>query len=243
MTVSAKTPLFQSIAQALRVDIAEGAYAAGTKLPTEAALADRFGVNRHTVRHALELLADEGLVKSRRGSGTRVVGRPIDYPLGRRVRFHQNLSEAGRAADKRVLSVELRSATAEDTRVLKLPEGTEVCVRRGVSLADGAPVAFGESRFPAHRLPGIAAALKAQTSVTAALRDVGVADYTRASTRMSAERATATLALHLEISEGDPVLYTSSVNVDPDGQVVEFGQTWFAGARVVLTVDQAEFER
>lgn len=242
MTTVSKTPLFQSIARALRSDMAEGAYPSGRKLPTEAELAARFGVNRHTVRHALRVLAEEGLVQSRRGSGTRVIGRPIDYALGKRVRFHQNLAEAGRAAGKRILSTEVRGATQEDARVLMLPVGAEVCIRRGISMADGAPVAFGESRFPEHRLPGLAAALEDSVSITASLRDVGIDDYTRASTRVSAERATPTVALHLGLTEGDPVLLTSSINMGPDGQVVEHGQTWFAGSRVVLTLDRSEFE-
>lgn len=242
MTIASRTPLFQSIAQALRSDIAEGAYPSGSKLPTEAELAARFGVNRHTVRHALGVLADEGLVQSRRGSGTRVVGRPIDYALGKRVRFHQNLADAGRAAGKRVLSTEVRGATEDDARVLKVPVGAPVCIRRGVSMADGAPVAFGESRFPEHRLPGLAEALEDSISITASLRAVGIEDYTRASTRVTAERATPTVALHLGLTEGDPVLHTSSINVGPDGQVVEYGQTWFAGSRVVLTLDRSEFE-
>lgn len=242
MTTIPKTPLFQSIAQALRSDIAQGAYSSGSKLPTEAELAARFGVNRHTVRHALEVLAEDGLVQSRRGSGTRVVGRPIDYALGKRVRFHQNLAEAGRDADKRILSTEVRDATDEDARVLKLPLGAPVCIRRGVSMADDVPVAFGESRFPEHRLPGLAAVLEERVSVTASLKAMGIEDYTRASTRVTAERATPTVALHLGLAEGDPVLRTSSINVDPIGQVLEHGQTWFAGSRVVLTLDHSEFE-
>ena len=242
MNVSSKTHLFQSIAQALRSDIAEGAYPSGRKLPTEAELAARFGVNRHTVRHALSVLTDEGLVQSRRGSGTVVVGRPLDYPLGKRVRFHQNLAEAGRDADKRVLSLEVRDATDKDARVLKVPLGAPVCIRRGVSMADSSPVAFSESRFPEHWLPGLAAALEDSASITAALSQVGIDDYTRATTRVAAERATATMALHLGLSEGDPVLYTSSTNIDAKGRVVEYGQTWFAGARVVLTLDHREFE-
>ncbi|MDJ1008854.1 MAG: phosphonate metabolism transcriptional regulator PhnF [Paracoccaceae bacterium] len=241
MTAPKRTPLFQFIAQALRGDIAEGAYPPGAKLPAESALADRFGVNRHTVRHALQVLAGEGLVRSRRGSGTVVVGRPIDYRLGTRVRFHQNLLAAGLTPDKKVLSVDIREATADDARILKLPQGAPVCVYAAVSFADGAPMAMAESRFPEHRLPGLAAALGRTSSITAALAEVGVADYTRASTRLSAERATPDIALHLGLSEGDPLLHTSSVNVDADGRVVEFGRTWFAGSRVVLTIDREAF--
>ena len=82
------TPIFQAIAAELRSDIAEGRYPAGAKLPTEKNLSVRFGVNRHTVRHALSHLIEEGLIKSRRGAGTFVRAQPTDYPLGRRGRFH-----------------------------------------------------------------------------------------------------------------------------------------------------------
>jgi DNA-binding transcriptional regulator YhcF (GntR family) len=74
------TPLWAAIARSLREDIAEGRYAPGDKLPTEAVLSERHGVNRHTVRHALAALVDEGLVRTRRGAGAFVAGRPADYP-------------------------------------------------------------------------------------------------------------------------------------------------------------------
>lgn len=50
-----------------------GAHPVGARLPTETSLCQRFGVSRHTVRDALRMLRDEGLVASRRGSGTVVV--------------------------------------------------------------------------------------------------------------------------------------------------------------------------
>ena len=51
-----KTPLWQAIADTLRAEITSGHYPPGDRLPSEAALATRFGVNRHTVRHALAQL-------------------------------------------------------------------------------------------------------------------------------------------------------------------------------------------
>lgn len=92
---SGKTPVWKAIANALRADLAEGRYTAGDKLPTEAALADRFGVNRHTVRHGISALVEEGLVRTRRGAGAFVAATPTDYPIGERVRFHENLIAAG----------------------------------------------------------------------------------------------------------------------------------------------------
>lgn len=234
---SGKTPIWRAIADALRSDLAEGRYGAGDKLPTEAALADRFGVNRHTVRHGLSVLVEEGLVRTRRGAGAFVATTPTDYPIGQRVRFHENLIAAGRRPEKRVLALDERSATQGEAAALQIAAGDLVCVYHGLSLSDGQPIAVVESLFPLSRLSGVTAALRQNSSVTDALKVAGVMDYTRASTRLTAVRATATHALHLQVAEGDPLLRSTSVNIDDGGHPVEYGRTWFAGDRVTLTMD------
>ena len=235
--IGPKTPIWQAIADALRSDLAEGRYNPGDKLPTEAALADRFGVNRHTVRHGISALVDQGLIRTRRGAGAFVAATPTDYPIGKRVRFHENLIAAGRIPQKRVLHLSQRAATPGEASALAIGPGDLVCAYHGLSLADAQPIAVFESLFPLSRLAGITAALDQTSSVTGALRAVGVLDYTRASTRLTATRATATQALHLQLAEGDPLLRSSGVNVAEDGQPVEYGRTWFAGDRVTLTLD------
>lgn len=233
----AKTPIWKAIADALRSDLAEGRYRTGDKLPTEAALAERFGVNRHTVRHGISALSEEGLLHSRRGAGVFVAATPTDYPIGQRVRFHENLTAAGRRPEKRVLHVEERAATSGEARVLHIEPGAPVCAYHGLSLADGQPIALFESLFPLARLQRITSALSETSSVTEALRTAGVMDYTRTSTRLTAVRANATQALHLLLSEGDPLLRSTSVNSEPEGAPVEYGRTWFAGDRITLTLD------
>lgn len=232
-----KTPIWKAIANALRSDLAEGRYAPGDKLPTEAALSLRFGVNRHTVRHGISALVDEGLIRTRRGAGAFVAATPTDYPIGKRVRFHENLAAAGRRPEKRVLHIESRAATTGEAEALHIPPGDQICAYHGLSLADGQPMAVFESLFPLARLPDIATALEASSGVTEALRFAGVSDYTRATTRLTAVRATVTQALHLLVTEGDPLLRSSSVNVDEQGQPVEYGRTWFAGDRITLTLE------
>jgi len=232
-----KTPIWRSIADSLRGEIADGHYEKGARLPTEMALAERFGVNRHTVRHALASLIDEGLLHARRGSGTFVLSKPLDYPLSERVRFHQNLLAAGRMPDKKVLSVELRACSDDDARRLKLKTGDQIAVYHALSFADGTPVALAESRFPETRLPGLARALEEGGGVTRALEKIGVSDYVRSSTRLTATKATPTQALHLRVQEGAPLLLTQSLSKDTDGRPVEYGQTWFASERITLTLD------
>ncbi|MGB0958977.1 MAG: phosphonate metabolism transcriptional regulator PhnF [Halocynthiibacter sp.] len=236
-TPTRRTPVWRSIAADLRADIAEERYSQGDKLPTEAVLSKRFGVNRHTVRHALTQLIEEGLVHTRRGSGSFVTAQPTDYPIGKRVRFHENLLAAGRTPRKHILSLEKRAATKGEARALQIKSGAEILAYHGVSLGDGLPVALAESLYPLERLEGLEDAMRSSSGITEALKMIGVADYTRISTRITATLATATQALHLRVNEGAPLLRTSSVSVAEDRQPIELGRTWFSGDRVTLTLD------
>lgn len=229
-----RTPIWQTIAATLRSEIAQGLYPEGTKLPTEADLAARFGVNRHTVRQAIAALGAEGLTVSRRGAGVFVAGRPpADYPLGRRVRFHQNIAASGRSPSREVTRIETRPASPDEAAALGCDH---VHVFEGISKGDGLPLAVFRSVFPAARFPDLPQALARLGSVTAALAEQGLADYTRASTRVTAKLARGPRALLLGVAEGAPILRTEALNIDAAGQPVEYGVTWFAGDRVALSI-------
>jgi GntR family phosphonate transport system transcriptional regulator len=232
----AKDALWAAIASTLTDEIQAGHYGPGDKLPTEATLSVRFGVNRHTVRHALAALAERGIVHSRRGAGVFVAQRPTDYPLGRRVRFHQNVLAAGLTPSRRINRAETRPCDAEEARTLRLKPGEAVHVVEGVSLADGQPIAAFRSVFPAARFPELLARVRETGSITEALKGSGLPDYTRAETRLTAQLADPVLAVALSVKPGAPVMRTVAVNVDPAGRPVELGTTWFAGERVTLTV-------
>ncbi|WP_282120764.1 phosphonate metabolism transcriptional regulator PhnF [Ruegeria atlantica] len=233
-----KTPVWKSIALNLTSDIAEGRYNTGDRLPTEAQLAAKHGVNRHTVRRALSDLADQGLVHARRGAGVFVAARPTDYAIGKRVRYHKSISASGKIPGKKILTLTTRAADETEAEALEIASGDQVHVYDGLSLADGQPIGLFQSVFPADRLPGILEALSETESVTKALQHCGVKDYTRISTRLNARAATATQALHLRLTEGAPVLYSVGINADPNGLPIEFGRTVFAGDRVTLTLNE-----
>jgi GntR family phosphonate transport system transcriptional regulator len=234
--MTSRTPIWKAIATNLRDAIAQNLYGPGDKLPTEAALAARYGVNRHTVRQALADLADSGLVHARRGAGVFVMQTPTDYPIGKRVRFHQNLKAAGHTPAKTVLFLETRAANETERDALELATPAHVHVYEGLSLSDDQPIAMFQSVFPATRCPDLLDHLRENPSVTEALRKAGVSDYTRRETRVNAKLANATQALHLRISEHAPILRTIGINVDSAGTPIEVGRTWFAGDRVTLTL-------
>ena len=232
-----RSSLWSTIAATLADEIAQGRYAAGDRLPSEAQLAARFGVNRHTLRRAVADLSWRGLVQARMGAGVFVAeGRRIDYPIGRRVRFHASLAAQGTTGRRTILTAETRRADPREAETLRLPPGAVVHVAEGVSYADDVPIALFRSVFPGERFAGLPARLTGDASITAALAAYGVQDYTRARTEVSAAVADATQALRLRVAEGAALLITEAVNIDPSGSPVEYGTSWFCAQRVTLTI-------
>jgi GntR family phosphonate transport system transcriptional regulator len=156
--------------------------------------------------------------------------------LGRRVRFHQNVLAAGQTPSRQINRTETRPSDADESRLLRLSPEAPVHVVEGVSLADDQPIAAFRSVFPQARFPDLLDRIRETASITQALAASGLPDYTRAETRLTAQLADPVLALALAVRPAAPVLRATSLNVDPDGQPVEYGLTWFAGERVTLTL-------
>src|SRR3546814_15667768 len=88
--------LWRQIAETLEKDIREQVYEPGQRLPTEAELAERFSVNRHTVRRGIAFLEQEGVLRVEQGRGTFVQERMVDYRLRKRTRVTENIQKKSR---------------------------------------------------------------------------------------------------------------------------------------------------
>ena len=96
---------WQEIAAKLEVELRTH-YRCGDYLPAEQQLADRYEVNRHTLRRAIDQLVERGWVQRRQGVGVLVLMRPFDYPLNAQARFSQNLLDQGsHPTSEKLLSV------------------------------------------------------------------------------------------------------------------------------------------
>src|ERR1700747_2089544 len=87
--------LWRQVADGIERGIASGTYAAGEKLPGETEIAETYRVNRHTVRRALATLAERGIVRAERGSGTYVEAQRLGYPLRSRTRVSEIVRARG----------------------------------------------------------------------------------------------------------------------------------------------------
>ncbi|MDY0307598.1 MAG: phosphonate metabolism transcriptional regulator PhnF, partial [Desulfovibrionaceae bacterium] len=140
--------LWRQIQDWLEFSIKEGEMPPGSKLPTEQELAERFGVNRHTVRRALTLLAEKELIRTEQGSGSFVREQVIDYAVGARTRFHENLLRQERKPRGELISFGVIPATTEVARALELEKGEPVIVLETLGEADGVRICLASAHFP-----------------------------------------------------------------------------------------------
>jgi len=229
--------LWRQVGETLLQEIDQGVLSPGERLPTDADLAARFQVNRHTVRRALAHLQNEGLLRVERGRGTFIVEDVLDYRLGARTRFSENLHSSGRTPHRTLISAIEQPSTEAVAEQLLLSVGDPVAVVRLLGDADGSPVSLGTNYFPLGRLPDILAAFARQTSITKALKIVGVSNYRRRITRIGARRPVADEARLLKMASNQPVLETESVDVDEDDQPIIYSRTSFRSDRIQFYVE------
>jgi GntR family phosphonate transport system transcriptional regulator len=227
---------WQVIAAQLRADILAGRVEPGERLPNETTLAERFGVNRHTLRQAVQALVREGHLDVRQGCGTFVRELVLDYALQRRTRLSENLARMGETAGRELLSHRVEPA-GDWAESLRVSARSKVVVLETRSSVRGRRVGLSTAAFPCPRLADIAAPVARHGSITRALAEFGVADYTRSrsvvSTRLPSQAEADALARPMT----QPVLVVQYVNVDRAGVPVESGTTLFAADAVQLVVE------
>jgi GntR family transcriptional regulator len=136
----------ERVATVLAREIRSGVIRRGAQLPGEVELAKRFSVSRNTVRAALAVLADDGLITTRTGKGSFVLfdGRPLDGRLG----WTHALSEQGVETRMRTLRIERADDPALAGR-LGLDSPEVVVIERVRQLTDGTAISLERSRIPA----------------------------------------------------------------------------------------------
>jgi GntR family transcriptional regulator len=145
-------PLHSRLETTLRRMIEQGQIAAGAVLPGELELAAQLSVSRHTVRHALGVLSNEGLLRRERGRGTTVVTssapRVIERSLGTFYAFAWEARARGAEQRSYVLERKVIEADADFSKRLGLAPGSEIERIVRLRTADDDPLVLETAFFP-----------------------------------------------------------------------------------------------
>jgi GntR family phosphonate transport system transcriptional regulator len=233
-------PLYLQIADELRRNIEEAVFKVGDRLPTENELSERFGVNRHTLRRAMEVLRQEGIVGVERGRGTFVMATPIAVPIGKRVRFNEALKAQSLKPDWQVLRIVELQADAKLSKRLELEVGAPVVLFERLSSIEDIPISVSSSHFPGDRFPGLMKHCETYRSISQMLQNEYDCDHIRRNTRISAHLAQPDDARLLKMPANGPVLLSESININQNGVVIEYGVTRFRGDRMELVLENED---
>ena len=219
----AALPRFRTICEALAAEIAAGALPLGSRLPSEQELCLRFGASRHTVREALRLLQEQGLVTRRQGAGTTVVARTPSDGFANSVSTLEGLVQYASSTVLEVLTVETLLVSDRLAGTLRAAPGEawlRICALRR-STADGGLLCYSEIYLPAE-FAGLAERVgKTRSAVYTMLEEAYGIRIEEVSQLVEAAAADANIASRLGLEAGDPVLLITRHYTDQDGRTVE----------------------
>ncbi len=147
-------PLYRNLARILAELIEEGKLAPAVGLPPERDLAEDLGLGRITVRNAYKELLTQGVVESRRGSGTFVAERPsrISQSLWRLTSFSEDMLSRGKEPGARIINNRIDHPSPDEAFRLGIGVETPIMRLDRLRLADGVPMAFERAVVPRHYL-------------------------------------------------------------------------------------------
>jgi GntR family transcriptional regulator len=148
-------PRYQGVAAALAGLIGAGTLPPGMRLPPERDLSALSGLSRVTIRKAVNLLADQGVVVQRQGSGT-YVAQVLPVPQGSILpitSLTEDLRQRGQAGRSVWLARQIGPGGARDCTALGLPDGAPIVRLTRLRLANERPLSVERSLLPADVLP------------------------------------------------------------------------------------------
>jgi len=230
-------PSADDVRRALVARIDAGDLRPGERLGSEREMAGSLGVSRSTLRQALGVLQDEGVVRRvpGRGGGTFVSQSKIERDLSRVIGLPAMLRSQGVTAGTRVVTAALGGAGEEAAKELGLEAGAIVVSLVRIRLADGSPISVEHATFPADRFPGLLE-LPLGGSVYELLEEHYGALPGEAVERIEVIPASPDEAAILGVAPGAPLLSITRTTVDEAGRPMEYSHDLFRAERTRIVV-------
>jgi GntR family transcriptional regulator len=221
---------YRAIADDLRRRVTAGEFAAGRLLPSESELSASYAASRVTVRKALDVLREEGLVDARQGFGWFASLDPLRQTLGRLGTIEAQLIDSGVRSDRRILGFGFFAAPVRAREILGATTVLEV-IR--LNLADGEPFARVTVWCP-EDLGAHLSRADVERAPFYELLEVPLAGAVQTIAAALVAPVDATL---LEVPDGSPVLRCERITSTPDGRPVLLSEHVFPAHRTEFVVD------
>lgn len=219
-------------------EIEFGRLAPDSRMPSEPELCVLYGTRRHSLRKALAALVAEGKLRVEHGRGTFVERAPLlNYVIGSRTRFRENLLSQGLTASGETLAEMKTLASVRVAAALQIAPDAPVFARSWRGFANDLPISMGWGYHDAKRFPDLQERRRTTRSITDVYRRYGITDYRRLRTTVFTRTASESEASMLMLRPGHSVLVVQKIDADMDGSPIGFSEAVWAGDRVQFTFE------
>lgn len=220
MTGTLPLPKYHTIYLVLKERLRDGLY--DQRVPGEIELMDEFAVSRVTIRKALEMLAQEGMIERTAGRGTRRIGASPGAAVPAPPRLTgllDNLIAATRDTTVKVVEYDAVPAPESVARQLQLPNQATVLRTVRVRSLKSGPVSYITTWVPARLAKALGRRQLGRKPMLVLLEEAGI-EIGRARQTLSARQADATVARWLQVPLGAALLSVKRLVYDRHDQPV-----------------------
>ena len=224
---------YQEIAEVLRDRLADAPV--GSVLASESEMSAEFEASRVTIRRALELVRDDGLIAARQGFGWYVAGEPVRQSLATLGTIESQVEGVGKISERKIAEFAFEDAPERVRKVLDVEHVLRV---KRVNLADGEPFAVVTVWCPAD----LAATFSRRDVERRPFYELLDIELRGATQTIGADLASADDATLLGVPQGAPLLRCQRVTTDQSGRSVLLSEHLFAAHRTEFVVDLPQAE-
>lgn len=222
-------PLYARVEAALAAEIGAAILRAGSQLPPEDRLIERFAVSRTTLRKAIENLVARGLVEIRRGKGTFVSEPKVTQELTELTGFVEDMAALNRHPTARLLTKQPVPASKEVARHLGVTPGTQVYRIERIRFADGVAMSLDETYLPFEVGEKIVTNDLEAEPIFALLEDKYEMPLVEARYQLEATTADDRIAGFLGIATGSPIFLIERTTYSEGNRPVDYEKLYYRG--------------
>ncbi|GMQ61525.1 GntR family transcriptional regulator [Vallitalea maricola] len=233
--INYQSPIYLQLRKVIRDKIDEGEYLPGTSIPSENELAKMYGINRLTVRNAIGVLVNEGLLKRVHGKGVYVVGTKVERDLETLGGFTQTMREKRTVPSTKVLTKAIRKAGDKYSMIFGIKPEDEIYYIKRICYADSEPFSLEEIHIPKYIMPEFEDIDLSVFSIYEVYEFYGI-NMTKAFQTLDLTKLEAKDARMLGIKPNLAVMLFKCTSYDDKDRVIEFTNTYTRGDKCNFNV-------
>lgn len=230
-----EVPLYLQVSEWIRENIYKGDLTTGDRVPSENQIMDMLGVSRGTVKKAVTMLVNEGLLVQVQGKGTFVKSENISYSLGEGLlSFAESLESQHLNFETKVIESRRDVASKLVASKLGIDVGAPILYLKRVRSVEGEKVMLIENRINLVHCPGIEDIDFNKNNLFPTVERLSGKKIASSESRYAAKIIGAERGHYLEVHEDAPVLHLEQIVYFENNIPLEFGNVWLKSDKYYL---------